>query len=369
MKAGIPVHGHILGARTGPTQRIVGTQSIEQGKEPSLAAGSQLSEKIEPCIVVFKWKLEFPVALGGGGGWGPGDRGRGDEGSGREAAEAGGAGGWPCPLHARPVSHVGLPQLQPGGRCQDRRAHSSRGDTEAQRGDSWACWRLPARRRQLAEASGSGHEQGIRPQLPGAPGWGLGNQHSQTFPFSKKAKGSVTLGRLPTASELGLLLGAHEGPGDPSPRADAQAQKSLVNCRKGTRPLSLLVLTHTGSCFLPRPSCSPPGLVGVNPEPGLLGQLGRHLLPLIPWHPRACSRTRTQRLPGTALRRCLGSGWWPRRSCWSWEKGRGLGCGHALTAALWDRPCLCRCVPQAMQRWLGGLCVTKKDMQLWSAQY
>lgn len=68
MKAGIPVHGHILGARTGPTQRIVGTQSIEQGKEPSLAAGSQLSEKIEPCIVVFKWKLEFPVALGGGGG-------------------------------------------------------------------------------------------------------------------------------------------------------------------------------------------------------------------------------------------------------------------------------------------------------------
>ena len=66
MKAGIPVHGCILGARTGPTQRIVGTQSIEQGKEPSLAAGSQLHQKTEPCMIVFKWKLEFPVALGVG---------------------------------------------------------------------------------------------------------------------------------------------------------------------------------------------------------------------------------------------------------------------------------------------------------------
>ena len=88
----------------------------------------------------------------------------------------------------------------------------------------------------------------------------------------------MTLGRLPTASELGPLLGTHEEPGDPSPRADAQAEKSLINCRKGTEPLSLLVPTHTGSCFLPRPSCSPPGLVGVNPELGLLGQLGWHWL-------------------------------------------------------------------------------------------
>lgn len=321
--------------------------------------GSQLCQKTEPCMIVFKWKLEFPVALGVGVGV-PGDWGRGYEGRGREAAEAGAAGGWPCPLHARPMSHVGLPQLQPGGQCQDHRAHSSRGDTKAQRGDSWACWRLPAQRRQLAEASGSWHEQGIRPQLLGAPGWGLGNQHSQTFPFSKKAKGSVTLGRLPTASELGPLLGTHEEPGDPSPRADAQAEKSLINCRKGTEPLSLLVPTHTGSCFLPRPSCSPPGLVGVNPELGLLGQLGWHLLPLIPWHPRACSWMHTQRLPGTALRRCLGSGWWPWRSCWSWEKGRGLGCGDTLTAALWDRPCLCRCIPRAMRRWLGGIMCGKE---------
>lgn len=38
-----------------------------------------------------------------------------------------------------------------------------RGDTEAQRGDSWACWRLPAQQRQQAEASGSWHEQGICP--------------------------------------------------------------------------------------------------------------------------------------------------------------------------------------------------------------
>ena len=66
MKAGIPLHGCILGARTGPTQRIVGTQSIEQGKEPSLAVGSQLCQKTEPCMIVFKWKLEFPVALGVG---------------------------------------------------------------------------------------------------------------------------------------------------------------------------------------------------------------------------------------------------------------------------------------------------------------
>lgn len=134
-------------------------------------------------------------------------------------------------------------------------------------------------RQQLAEASGSWHEQGIRPQLPGAPGWGLGNQQSQTFPFSKKAKGSVTLGRLPTASELGPLLGAHEGPGDPSPRADAQAQKSLVNCGKGTQPLSLLVLTHTGSCFFPQAQLlttwagggeartGPPGAAGPAPAP------------------------------------------------------------------------------------------------------
>lgn len=108
---------------------------------------------------------------------------------------------------------------------QDRRAHPSREKTEARRGAGSACCRCPAWR-QLAKASGSKQKQGICPQLPGALGGAL-EIDASSLPFSEKAEGSVTLGRLPTTSEPEPVSGTHEGPGDPSLRENTQAGKAL----------------------------------------------------------------------------------------------------------------------------------------------
>lgn len=106
------------------------------------------------------------------------------------------------PCHsARLVTHVGLSQIWPGQWCQeawssparDARAHSSREETKAQRGDSSLL--EVTSMRQLAKASGSKQEQDTCSRLLGAPGGSL-DINVPRLPSSKKAEGSVTLGRL-----------------------------------------------------------------------------------------------------------------------------------------------------------------------------
>lgn len=112
----------------------------------------------------------------------------------------------------------------------------------------------------------------------------------------------MTLGRLLTTSEPGPLspvpfrgLGIAPYQKLEASRDETRAETGLVNCRgkglvncrekglvncRGVHRLSLAAGTNTGSCSLPGPSCSPPGLVGVPPEGGP-PELSWHLLQLI----------------------------------------------------------------------------------------
>lgn len=182
--------------------------------------------------------------------------------------------------------------------ARDAKAHSSREETEAPGWGSPAWW-------QLAKASGSKQDRGICPQQPQALGGGLEIKASSNLPFSKKAEDDVTLGRLPTCSEPDPLSGTQEQPGDPVTERMHRPGKTLYIIGGFAAPLT--ACANAGRCSLPRPSCSPPALVGVHPEGSLL-ELSWHLLQLLPWSPGACSWRCIQRQPGTAPCRCLGSG-------------------------------------------------------------